>query len=92
MSPEDMTVVGIPLASRKYQRGYLLEAVHGECVELLMALVPMKHAHPSFQIFCLSAAQKISSLLQTVATPITRIAAEEFDSLIERTLASIIAE
>ena len=57
----------------------------------MRALVPMEDAQVSFQILRLSATFRLSHLLRTVPPSITCQAAANYDALVERLLASIIA-
>ena len=66
-----MRVVGVPVGTEQFQRYFLQEAVNGEPVELVRALVPMEDAQASFQILRLSATSRLSHLLRTVPPPIT---------------------
>ena len=51
---QGMRVVGVPVGTEQFQRDFLQEAVNGEPVELVRALVPIEGAQASFQILRLS--------------------------------------
>ena len=70
---------------------FLQEVVNGEPAELVRALVPMEDAQAIFQIFCLSAASRLSHLFRTVPPSIKCQAAANYDALVEWALASVIA-
>ena len=84
-------VVGVPLGTEQFQRDFLQEAVNGEPVELVRALVPMEDAQASFQILRLSVTSRLSHFLRTVPPSITGQAAANYDALVEWALASVIA-
>ena len=88
---QGMGVVGVPVGTEQFQRDFLQEAVNGEPAELVRALVPMEDAQASFQILRQSAISRLSHLLRTVPPSITSQAAANYDALVERALASIIA-
>ena len=68
---QGMKVVGVPVGTEQFQRGFLQEAVNGEPAELVRALVPMEDAQASFHILRLSATSRLSHLLRTVPPSIT---------------------
>ena len=88
---QGMRVVGVPVGAEQFQRDFLQEAVNGEPAELVRELVPMEDAQAKFQTLRLSATSRLSHLLQTVPPTITCQAAANYDALVERALASIIA-
>ena len=45
---QGMRVVGVPLGTEQFKRGFFHEKVHGELAELVRALVPMEDAQASF--------------------------------------------
>ena len=83
--------MGVPIGTAQLQRDFLQEAVNGEPVELVRALVPMEDAQASFHILRLSTTSCLSHLLQTVPPSITCQAAANYDALVEWALVSIIA-
>ena len=83
--------MGVPVGTEQFQRDFLQEAVNGEPVELVRALVLMGDVQATFQILRLSATSRLSHLLRTVPPSITCQAAANYDALVEWTLASIIA-
>ena len=66
-----MRVVGVPVGTEQFQRDFLQEAVNGEPVELVRALVPTEDAQASFQILRLSSTSCLSHLLRKVPPSIT---------------------
>ena len=60
---QGMRVVGVPVGTEQFQRGFLQEAVYGEPAELVRALVPMEDALASFHVLRLSAPSRLSHLL-----------------------------
>ena len=88
---QGMRVVGVPVGTEQFQRDFLQEAVNGEPVELVRALVPMEDAQVSFQILRLSSTYRLSHLLRIVPPSITCQAAANYDALVEWALASIVA-
>ena len=88
---QGMRVVGVPVGTEQLQRDSLQETANGEPAELVRTLVPMEDAQVSFQVLHLSATSRLSHLLRTVPPSITCQAAANYDALVERALASIIA-
>ena len=88
---QGMRVVGVPVGTGQLQRDSLQEAANGEPAELVRTLVPMGDAQVSFQVLHLSATPRLSHLLRTVSPSITCQSAANYDALVERALASIIA-
>ena len=88
---QGMRVVGVPVGTEQFQHDFLQEAVNEEPAEVVRALVLMEDDQASFQTLRLSATSRISHLLRTVPPSITCQAAENYDSLVEWALASVIA-
>ena len=80
---QGMRVVGVPIGIYQFNRNFLQEAVNGEPVELVRALVPMEDVQAKFQILRLSATSYLSHLLRTVPPSITCQAAANYDALVE---------
>ena len=89
---QGMRVVGVSVGTEQFQRDFLQEAVNGQPAELVRSLLAMEDAQASFQIFRLSATSRLSHLLPTVPPSITYQAAANYDALVGRALASIIAD
>ena len=80
---QEMRIVGVPVGTEQFQRGFLQEAVNGEPAELVKTLVPMEDAQANFPILHLSATSRLSHLLRTVPPSITCQAAANYDALEE---------
>ena len=78
-----MRIVGIPVGTEQFKHDLLQEAVNGEPVELVRALVPMEDAQASFHILRLSATSRLSNLGRTVPPSTTCQAAANYDALVE---------
>lgn len=65
--------------------------LQGEPAALVRVLVPLNDAQARFQILCVSATSRLSIFIRTLTPKATSQAAEDYDKLIERGLASIFA-
>ena len=79
------------MGTEQFKRDFVKEAVNGEPVELVRALVSIDDAQASFQILRLSAVSCLSHLLRTVPPSITQEASRCFDALIGWAVALIMA-
>ena len=75
--------VAVLFGTEHFKRDFFQEMFNGEPAELVMALVPMKNAHASFQTLHLSAASRLSHMLRTVPPSITCQAAADYNTLVE---------
>lgn len=83
MARKGMQVVGVPIGSSDYQKGFIGGVMRGEPRALVRALVSLDDAPASSQILRRSAAPKLSFLPRTLPPEVTKQTAKKDDKHIE---------